>query len=716
MRIRVYTDELLLMDTNLDNLKLVNPELKQEDNKAGSFTFTIYPEHSHFNLIQRMKSIITVYEDKIDEPLFRGRVFDEKQGFYNEKQVSCEGELAFFNDSIQRPYSFKGTPAELFTQYIENHNAQVDSSRQFAIGRITVTDSNDYIVRSNSDYVSTWKEINEKLIKLLGGHIWVRHENGINYIDYLSDFDVLSNQPIEFGKNLLDLKKNIKVNGFATALIPLGAKIKDEQGNDTGKRLTIESVNDGVDYVYNKDAVEQNGYIYMTHVWDDVTEAVNLKRKGQAFIDDAAQFIASIEVSAADMNGATIEGVPVQVNSFRTGRYVKITTKPHSLVNANFMISKLSRKLLQPQATKLVLGTTYKTLTERQSEMTGQKGEQGIPGKDGVDGAKGDKGEPGPPGEKGEPGKDGTDGAKGDKGEPGADGADGKGIEKTVTSYQVSSSGTTVPTGAWSSTIPPVKSNQYLWTRTVITYTDKTTNSFYIVSKMGADGQNGAQGPPGKDGADGAKGDKGEPGKDGADGKDAAIQSTTAPADKNYMWLDISTEPPVLKRWNGESWVIVNDYSGAITILEQRFAADIASTEKNFARTLTESYCTKNDAQALVSAESTKWEQTAKGFEMLFESIEKNLNDVIGSTDSRFQEISKYIRFVAGCIILGRSDSPLILKIESDSISFIQNNTKVAYFSNNRLYVTDGVFTHSLTIGIFGWIPRNNGNLSLKKL
>ena len=60
------------------------------------------------------------------------------------------------------------------------------------------------------------------------------------------------------------MQKNIKVDGFATALIPLGAKLKDEEGNETGERLTIKSVNNNVDYVYNAEAVAQYGYIFTT--------------------------------------------------------------------------------------------------------------------------------------------------------------------------------------------------------------------------------------------------------------------------------------------------------------------------------------------------------------------------------------------------------------------------------------------------------------------
>lgn len=73
-------------------------------------------------------------------------------------------------------------------------------------------------------------------------------------------------------------------------------------------------------------------------------------------------------------------------------------------------------------------------------------------------------------------------------GENGAKGTDGKGIKATEITYQAHTSGTAVPTGTWVSTIPNVAANQYLWTRTTITYTDNTTTSSYSVGKMGANG------------------------------------------------------------------------------------------------------------------------------------------------------------------------------------------------------------------------------------
>lgn len=85
-------------------------------------------------------------------------------------------------------------------------------------------------------------------------------------------------------------------------------------------------------------------------------------------------------------------------------------------------------------------------------------------------------------------------GTYGDTGKDGATGADGKGIKSTVITYQASTSGTVIPTGTWQTSIPTVSAGQYLWTRTVITYTDDSKSTSYSVGRMGTNGTNGSAG------------------------------------------------------------------------------------------------------------------------------------------------------------------------------------------------------------------------------
>lgn len=352
---KVYCDNALLYHSTLESLPIFGPQLDLEVNKTGSFTFTIYPDHPRYGLIKKLKSIIAVYQD--DYLLFRGRVLDEETGFHNEKAVTCEGELAFLLDSIQRPYDFTGSVTEYLSMLIDTHNAQADTEKRFSLGVVTVTDPNDTISRSNIEHVSVWEELTAKLINNLGGYIQTRHEGGTAYIDYLADFTLLSPQKISFGRNLIDLKRIRKGADIATALIPLGAKIEDAEGNKTDARLTVASVNGGSDMITDAEGVAQYGLIVKSAIWDDVTEASNLLTKGQAYLRELVNPLESIELSAADL--ATVDK---DITSFHIGTKVRAESKPHGL-DQLFTVTKLSINLLDPGANRLTLGASIPALS-----------------------------------------------------------------------------------------------------------------------------------------------------------------------------------------------------------------------------------------------------------------------------------------------------------------------------------------------------------------
>lgn len=128
----------------------------------------------------------------------------------------------------------------------------------------------------------------------------------------------------------------------------------------------------------------------------------------------------------------------------------------------------------------------------------------------------------------------------GGDGAQGPAGAAGNGVSSTAVTYQASASGTTAPTGTWSGTIPSVSPAQYLWTRTIITYTNATTATLYSVGMMGATG---------------AKGSTGNTGPAGP--ATGIIEQATAPTNGLYvgmLWRD--TDDGIVRRWNGSGWTI----------------------------------------------------------------------------------------------------------------------------------------------------------------
>lgn len=363
----VYCDDFILYDPRMEELTILSPSLSLELNKTGSFSFSIYPDHPYYSQIEQLKSIIQVKKD--GSTIFHGRVITDKTGWYNQRDITCEGELAFLLDSRVRPFAFTGGPSELFTQLIQQHNAAMENEpeKQFKVGTVTVTDPNDYINRSNTTYETTWDVLNTRLLDTLGGYIRVRHESDGVYLDYLAELDEMTTQPVEFGENLLSYAKSLSADEIITALIPLGAKLTNEEGQQTDERLTIADVNGGVDYVYDQDAVDQYGLIFGTETWDDVTEAGNLLVKAQARLLELVKLTASIDLSAVDLSQ-----MDASYDDFRLGQYVFVTSKPHGLEREKYLITKLSLKLLEPAQNTLTLGKAYSTFTDETHKQNQQ--------------------------------------------------------------------------------------------------------------------------------------------------------------------------------------------------------------------------------------------------------------------------------------------------------------------------------------------------------
>lgn len=334
-----------------------NPAIKQSLNTHGSMEFTMLPEHPLYDSIAELSTIITVYDDT--KELFRGRVLHCTKDFYNNKSVYVEGELAFLVDSVYRPFTFSGGVSEFFGALIENHNAQVEENKRFEIGMCTVTDPNDYIVRESVNPMNTWDLITEKLIKLLGGYIRVRVKNGIRYIDYIESYNHTSNQRVEFGKNLLEIEDFITSDEVVTCLIPYGVQYKEddegytekpENGSYNGNRLTIESVNGGVDYITNDLGISLYGKVWGTKNWDDVTLPENLLKKATEYLTDSICESVTLTINALNLHLADAD-----IASIDLGDDVQVFSIPHD-INRTLICTSKTINLTAPDKDEITLG------------------------------------------------------------------------------------------------------------------------------------------------------------------------------------------------------------------------------------------------------------------------------------------------------------------------------------------------------------------------
>lgn len=358
---KIYADATLIYDSTDEDYNLGKAQITLETNRSGAFVFSVYPDHFYYDRFIQLKTVITVYRS--GKIVFRGRILNDVTDYWNNKVITCEGEMGFLQDSIIRPFTFTGTPEELFTKFIEEHNAQVDEFKRFNIGTVTVIDPNNYINRSNTEYESAHSNLTSRLIEdSLGGYFYITHGDDstdpIPTINYLADFSKVSTQTVEFGVNLKNYTKTVTAQDIATAIIPLGAELDDDNPDTEDPRLTIADINDGKDYVCEGPAVDLYGRITKVVIWDDVTDASILKRKAQQYLNNIIKQIVTIELNAIDMHLLDRD-----IESFAVGDYIRVISTPHNFDDV-MLCNKQIIDLLKPENDTLTLGYTYSMFTE----------------------------------------------------------------------------------------------------------------------------------------------------------------------------------------------------------------------------------------------------------------------------------------------------------------------------------------------------------------
>ena len=361
-------EEYVLHDPK-QNLYVGDGYFETGDNINGQAEFTVYPDHPDYEYVKKLTTDVVFYNDSVPE--FYGRIlYDDEDDFSGAKKVFCEGELAFFCDSIQPIKVYQDYTVKQYLQdLIDIHNSQVEERKQFVLGRVTVTDSNDSLYRY-SNYNTTRELMTDRLTDRLGGHFVVRHENGVRLLDYLSDEDFYkkNTQTIEFAKNLLDFSRNIDASEIATRIIPLGAK-KEDSENDVGileDRLTIADVNGGVIYVTDYNAVKEYGKITKVVTWDDVTVPENLMKKGQEYLKSTQYEKMILELKAIDMNL-----LDKQVEEFQIGDKIRCISKQNGL-DREFPLEKKKIYISDFSKNTVTLGdsTSNKTYTSSNAQTT----------------------------------------------------------------------------------------------------------------------------------------------------------------------------------------------------------------------------------------------------------------------------------------------------------------------------------------------------------
>lgn len=187
----------------------------------------------------------------------------------------------------------------------------------------------------------------------------------------------------------------------------------------------------------------------------------------------------------------------------------------------------------------------------------------------------------------------------------------------------------------------------------------------------------------------------------------------------NYVGTFEQRTEIIVDKVNKEIEAVVADTSSRLNEFDETIdehTASITMVQDSIRDEVTHRERIESDLETLTTETSTMFEQTKDEFNFEFNTLLEQVENIDDNTRAQLETISKYIRFVDGNIILGEEGNELVLRISNDKIQFLQDNNEVAYFNNNKLYVTDGEFINSLRLGNFSFYPLHNGNLTFRKV
>lgn len=369
----------VIHDPREEGVQISAGKLVEESGQSPTLSFTVQPTHPLWRAFNRESVMNTEREIELTEHetqkiLFRGRIRKVSMSMNGSIDVTCEGAMAYLNDTTVRPYKTYDTdeidceinaPAkagELFEWFIEQYNLRVSNRcEKFKVG-INAGVNFGALQRGTGTRPTTLKEMREKLTKLCGGYFRVRYVGEDNYLDWLNaDGSSEAAQSVELGQNLLDLNTGADGKDIYTAIVPVG---KTGEGEDE-KDVTIDDehayVGGGYDIV--GDAVvdtamaERYGVIEKLMEYDHLNQPQALADKAVADLA-AGKLSDSITVSATDLHYA--DAAVQQIDYLQR---VQVTSEPHGIDRMMLCVGR-TINLVDPKATRYSFGAIEGTLTK----------------------------------------------------------------------------------------------------------------------------------------------------------------------------------------------------------------------------------------------------------------------------------------------------------------------------------------------------------------
>lgn len=363
----------IIFDMQPDHMeRKLSGSISRELNCADSLSFDIYPDNPGYDMLSPCLTKIWCVDTPEIE--FLGRVLkavplmDNTGAIY--KQVTCEGYLAYLQDSSTEIEAFDMSPVELAKELIDRHNSNVPE-HQFVIEfDATVTDTQKAELSTSGG--TTFDELSA-LISKYGWEISVSYK--MDLVEGKALFDKLTvskkigkicgDSVIEIGYNLLSYSCEQDMSTLCTRILPLGQKIYTDE--DNLERVSIAGVNGGNKYLSKNEDVY--GVIQRTVLYEDINDPTELLKEAQKYIDIYSVPYSSYTISAIDPHNLNGNKERIQV-----GNWYKVNAKMLGIDGVMLRVNKQTISLDSPANDSFSVGSTAATASGSiAGAVTGEK-------------------------------------------------------------------------------------------------------------------------------------------------------------------------------------------------------------------------------------------------------------------------------------------------------------------------------------------------------
>lgn len=343
------TREVLYYPLDPDR-QIYDDELNDSLGSTATFNFSIPPQNPAYLHIEPLSTKVYVYDG--DDVIYDGRVSNDKKDILNTGTVETVGSMSYLADSIQQPFSFSGSLEAYFTKIIGAHNEQCEA--KFQVGNIM----DGTIVVVSNEYKDTLSILSETTQDTLGGYLRIRYLADDSYVlDYQTGFGENS-QVVRLGENIVDLNSERSPEEIYTRIIPLGAELEANDQSTLPRYVTIDSVNNGVNYVENQTLKDKYRTIVGVKQWDDITDPGELKRVAQEYINGMT-LPETFSIKAVDLSY-----IEDGVAAFEVGKNARIVSPPHG-IDTEYLLAEKTMHLTSPENDSVTLGEVKQSLSKQ---------------------------------------------------------------------------------------------------------------------------------------------------------------------------------------------------------------------------------------------------------------------------------------------------------------------------------------------------------------